>query len=72
MLTYIATDDEQLRTIAKDVKQIAKIGEMEIKIYRAGDGKPTECTSIKRNDTLNISKIHEKALKGEAKSHATS
>ena len=71
-MIILATEDHQLKTIGDDSKHIAKVGEIEVKIWRGGNEQEI-LSAVKTPEIKSTSsKVHEKALKGQAKSHATS
>jgi hypothetical protein len=68
-----ATDDSKLGDLNKDMKFIDKVGEITIKFYRCGEATDTTKDATAHDVNTKIaSQIHEKALKGQAKSHTTS
>jgi hypothetical protein len=72
-LIVLATDDEQLDTLRSDIKAMGQVGEMVVKVLRRTEAKVIG-RKIEQENLLsdNPSKVHEKALKGQAKSHSTS
>jgi hypothetical protein len=73
-LTFSATDDAKLADVKEDMERIEEVGEIIVKIYRGGEAEDKTKTAIAGilklpgvDDT-----VHEKALKGDAKSHSTS
>ena len=73
LLTFPAIDDSKLTDVKKDMKYIDKVGEITVKVYRGGETESISGISG-RNTKLGrrASSVHEKALKGQAKSHSTS
>jgi len=68
----LATDDSKLARIKQDTKRIGQIGEIKLTVYRAS--LDTLCQDQHTRDNAHISDlshIHERALKGQAKSHST-
>lgn len=68
----LATDDEQLDTLRSDIKVMGQVGEIVVKVLRRTEAKVIG-RKIEQENLLsdNRSKVHEKALKGQAKSHST-
>jgi len=71
-LIVLATDDEQLDTLRSDIKVMGQVGEIVVKVLRRTEAKVIG-RKIEQENLLsdNRSKVHEKALKGQAKSHST-
>jgi hypothetical protein len=69
----LAIDDEQLDTLRSDIKVMGQVGEIVVKVLRRTETKVVGL-KIEQENLLseNPSKVHEKALKGQAKSHSTS
>jgi hypothetical protein len=67
-------DDSRLDQVKHDEERIATIGEITVQVFRKSE--PQRSTTISRKPVSlsidNLSEVHEKALKGEAKSHAVS
>ncbi|KAE9368742.1 hypothetical protein N431DRAFT_494137 [Stipitochalara longipes BDJ] len=63
-------DDVKLADVKQDMERIEEIGEIIVKIFRGG---PAEATEETNTNILNLRSmngpVHEKALKGDAKSH---
>lgn len=74
MLISPATDDDKLAEVCEDMKRIENVGEIVIKIHRGGESKDTTTTySANRANQRGVEdEVHEKALKGDAKSHSMS
>ena len=72
MLTLLATDDEHLKNISKDAKKIYGVGEIILKVFNSGPITTTFDSNSSPSKVLGPSTVHEKALKGQAKSHSTS
>jgi hypothetical protein len=72
-LIVLAIDDEQLDTLRSDIKVMGQVGEIVVKVLRRTETKVVGL-KIEQENLLseNPSKVHEKALKGQAKSHSTS
>jgi len=69
----IATEDSKLADLAEDTQRVKGIGEIVIKVFRKREPvrKPyANSQSSARGDDMEA--VHEKALKGEAKSHSVS
>jgi hypothetical protein len=67
-----ATDDSKLAQVKKDAERMKAVGEIVIQLFRTS-------TPVKKSFGANAelennvtSPVHEKALKGDAKSHSTS
>ncbi len=54
------------------MKRIDQVGEIAVHVYRAGVATATPDHVSRDLDRDAVSEVHEKALKGQAKSHATS
>ncbi|PQE27999.1 hypothetical protein CJF32_00005767 [Rutstroemia sp. NJR-2017a WRK4] len=68
---FEAHDDPRLFGIEKDIENVEKMGEITVQIHRRA---ATVKSSKSRTNTFEFSEpamVHEKALKGEAKSHGT-
>ena len=67
-------DDDKLATVQEDMKRIQEVGEIIVKVYKGGEIKDTTRTSTTNNIDLHSvgDKVHEKALKGDPKSHSAS
>ncbi|KAH7319175.1 hypothetical protein BKA65DRAFT_409663 [Rhexocercosporidium sp. MPI-PUGE-AT-0058] len=64
-----STDDAKFKDIKEDSKQMSEVGEISIRIWRSSEAIPSQ-----RHDYSELSaakSVHEKALKGQAKSHST-
>ncbi|TGO68181.1 hypothetical protein BELL_0843g00030 [Botrytis elliptica] len=67
----ISSEEGRLSNLKKDKAEAEKVGTIEIRIWRASKSVPVE--SIYRDDIKSSSnEFHEKALKGQAKSHKVS
>jgi hypothetical protein len=73
LLTFLATDDSYLVDVNKDKESIHKVGEITVRIYRGGEfvDLPDYCAADDEISLDGISTVHEKALKGQAKSRRT-
>jgi urease alpha subunit len=69
----LAIDDEKLDTLSSDIKVMGQVGEIVVKVLRRTEAKVIR-RKIEQENLLsdNPLKVHEKALKGQAKSHSTS
>jgi len=67
-----ASDDHKLADVHEDMKRIDQVGEITVHIYRAGVAMANLDYVSRDLDGDAVSKVHEKALKGQAKSHAIS
>ena len=68
----LATDDEQLDTLRSDTMVVGYVGEIIVKVSRRTEVKVVGLKIVQENLLSdNRSKVHEKALKGQAKSHST-
>jgi hypothetical protein len=65
-------DDEKLKDVKEDLKVIRKIGEIEIKVFRTSEGTSVEAKPATSLASSMPAKVHEKALKGDTKSHGIS
>lgn len=72
---YPAADDAEVGNIIRDRERIDQIGEIMIRVYRNSEAIPimptledTEHESLLDN---RATKLHEKSLKGDSKSHST-
>jgi hypothetical protein len=74
LLISPAMDDDNLANVQEDRKRIQDVGEIVVKVYRGGETKDVTRTTPARNVDLRSvgDKVHEKALKGDAKSHSAS
>ncbi|KAF4626757.1 hypothetical protein G7Y89_g11399 [Cudoniella acicularis] len=69
------SDESNSVSIAKQAEQMAKIGEIKVEFHRKGYAKPVASRRVaneRPSEVNSPSKVHEKALKGEAKTHGTS
>ena len=56
----------------QDTEVVSKVGEIEIRVFRVSDGTPIP-GDLKNDISASLStSVHEKALKGQAKSHTIS
>jgi hypothetical protein len=53
------------------MKRIDQVGEIAFHFYRGGVAIPISDSAAKNLDGEAVSEVHEKALKGQAKSHTT-
>lgn len=68
-------DEDKLKEVKKDAKLMEKIGEIEVKLYRASTiSTIPKDMETPRDMSVGLKKlaVHEKALKGQAKSHQVS
>ena len=74
LLILLGTDDDKLAQVNDDMKRVQEVGEVIVKIYRGSKATDiTETTNAKSIDSSAMAnKFHEKALKGDPKSHSTS
>ncbi|KAF8857647.1 hypothetical protein BDZ45DRAFT_744153 [Acephala macrosclerotiorum] len=71
----ITMDDDKLKEVKQDSERIEKVGEITVKFYRADASPEVQKDSKVARDPsseLSQSSVHEKALKGQAKSHQVS
>jgi hypothetical protein len=68
-----ATDDEQLDTLQTDIEYMDQLGEIVVKVLRRTEAKFVG-RKVEQENLLegHHSRVHEKALKGQAKSHSVS
>ncbi|KUJ24191.1 uncharacterized protein LY89DRAFT_679393 [Mollisia scopiformis] len=64
------TDDDKLRDVKKDAETIGSIGEIEVKVYRCNAISEVDAYLPLDAPTSLSTKVHEKALKGNSKSHS--
>jgi hypothetical protein len=57
--------------VHEDIKRIDQVGEITVHVYRGGMAIPKFDPVAKDLDGEAVSEVHEKALKGQAKSHVT-
>jgi hypothetical protein len=74
LLIFPAMDDDKLANVREDMKRIQDVGEIIVKVYKGGETKDiTRTATARKFDLRGVGdKVHEKALKGEAKSHSAS
>lgn len=65
-------DDDKVKDIKKDAKRIDEVGDILVVVHRASLPIVDTASVPKPQETLATAKVHEKALKGQAKSHTTS
>ena len=58
--------------VNEDIKRIKGVGEIVVKIYKGGEAKESTRGALPMESLGMGSKVHEKALKGDPKSHSTS
>lgn len=67
-----ASDDSELRHVKKDKKRMARLGRLEVHVLRSGLAAEAEDgwqrTTLHKKKVPNA--VHEKASKGQAKTHA--
>ncbi|TGO50406.1 hypothetical protein BCON_0184g00110 [Botryotinia convoluta] len=70
----ISNDEARLSSLSKDKAEAEKVGTIEVKTWRAYAYTLSKSTSAsrERDHRASSSKFHEKALKGQAKSHSVS
>ncbi|KAF7960662.1 hypothetical protein EAE96_000336 [Botrytis aclada] len=68
----ISNDEARLSSLSKDKAEAEKVGTIEVKIWRASASKPSTYMNYEPQASSSSSKFHEKALKGQAKSHSVS
>ncbi|KAF8860115.1 hypothetical protein BDZ45DRAFT_649240 [Acephala macrosclerotiorum] len=65
------TDDSKLKDVKKDSEVVGKVGEIQVKVYRAAQPIELKSNALAEDVATSLgAKVHEKALKGEAKSHS--
>ena len=67
-----ATDDSKLAHVKEDAKRMKAIGEIIINVFRKASHIKQYFTTHAGFDSSATSPVHEKALKGDAKSHSIS
>lgn len=65
----IASDFVDATTIREDKARLSKVGEVIVKVYRDSKAKPAKNNHLHSNFNSYEKVVHEKAVKGEAKSH---
>ncbi len=69
----LATDDEQLDSLRSDTKVMGQVGEIVVKVLRCTEPKAVGWKIVQENLLEDHpTSVHEKALKGQAKSHSIS
>lgn len=70
----LASDAVDTDKVQQEKEQISKVGEIVVKVYRQDEGARSASRFIQPTgfDNKYDDAIHEKALKGEAKSHVVS
>lgn len=64
-----AIDDNKLKDVKHDAEAVSKVGLIEVKVYRNGDKCPIPGIVPSDISASLQAEVHEKALKGQAKSH---
>ncbi|KAG4430283.1 hypothetical protein IFR05_014230 [Cadophora sp. M221] len=64
-----STDDAKLKDIKEDSKHMNDVGEIVFRIWRSTEARPREAHNY--TELVAVNAVHEKALKGQAKSHTT-
>jgi hypothetical protein len=74
LLIFPAMDDDKLANVQEDMKRIQDVGKIIVKVYKGGETKDITRNATAGNVDLRSvgDKVHEKALKGDAKSHSAS
>jgi hypothetical protein len=69
----IDSDNTAMNKIQRDAERFKKVGMIEVKVYNETAGKKGGDTDVKFSSFLkgDVADVHEKALKGDAKSHGT-
>ncbi|CAG8983040.1 hypothetical protein HYALB_00010167 [Hymenoscyphus albidus] len=70
----INIDENNVQNIQKDSKRVSKLGEIVVGFWRAStpiDTPPDEVTKPPGKKLADVTSVHEKAMKGQAKSHST-
>lgn len=69
----IASDDAKLNDVKTDTEALARVGEIKVKVYRCNEGQVVKDCAVPLVRSSSIeTKVHEKALKGDPKSHSVS
>jgi hypothetical protein len=58
--------------VQKDIARLSNVGEIAITVHRQELGVPVDTQSKHRGSGMVASKVHEKVLKGEARTHGAS
>ena len=70
MLILVAMDDAKLASIMQDSKLVKSVGEICLWVYRKSEAVCSKDQNPRlKTDPEVVSEVHEKALKGQAKSH---
>ncbi|KAH9207285.1 hypothetical protein DL95DRAFT_396184 [Leptodontidium sp. 2 PMI_412] len=64
-----STDDAKLKDIKEDSEHMNEVGEIAFRIWRSSEARPREAHNY--TELAGAKAVHEKALKGQAKSHTT-
>lgn len=68
---YLAEGEEELERIDQDSHELRQIGEISVVVHRKFNAKPADYSTRDRLVADYEVPVHEKALKGQAKSHGT-
>ena len=70
LLTLLfSADDDHSTSVKEDSGLVAEVGNVIVRVYRVNGGQKTTFEPNLAFEQANYSKVHEKALKGEEKSH---
>jgi len=58
--------------VRKDIARLSNVGEIAITVHRQELGTPVDTLSKHKGSGMAASKVHEKVLKGEARTHGAS
>ncbi|KAK0123066.1 hypothetical protein ONS96_010074 [Cadophora gregata f. sp. sojae] len=68
-----SVDDEKLRDVKEDAKRMDQVGEIFVVFHRCADPVSSRSGNSRHNGgSMPTANVHEKALKGQAKTHTTS
>jgi hypothetical protein len=70
VLILIATDDAKLASMKQDSELVKSVGEISVRVYRKSEAVHSNDQNPRPGTGSEVvSEVHEKALKGQAKSH---
>lgn len=74
LMHHIAGDDEKLQDLNHDARSIGSVGEIEVRVERRTEGVVAGKKVVKEDglESKHPSMVHERALKGQTKSHGVS
>ena len=69
---FSASDEASMQQVKEDIGRLSNVGEILVKIHRQEIGVQVQDPYTCKSSGMATSKVHEKVLKGEAKTHGTS